>query len=218
MFVKDRMTVKPITLLPETSVSEALSMMRQNQIRRMPVLNKKGQLIGIVSEKDLLYASPSPATSLNVYEIGYLLSKLKIKEIMQTALVTVPQDMPIEEAAKIMIDNNVSGLPVMDGDKLVGIITETDVFKTLMEMMGARDAGIRVTVVVPDKPGVLNAVTGAIAAIGGDIVTIGTFYSESQSHGKMVIKVCCVEQTALRKALESVEVVTILDIQNTNAD
>ncbi|TFG72381.1 MAG: CBS domain-containing protein, partial [Anaerolineales bacterium] len=81
MLVKDRMTANPITVTPDTVVSEALSTMRQHNVRRMPVLNRKGHLVGIISEKDLLYASPSPATSLNVYEIGYLLSKLKINEI-----------------------------------------------------------------------------------------------------------------------------------------
>ena len=138
MLVKDRMTANPVTVTPDTVVSEALSTMRQNNVRRMPVLDRKGHLVGIISEKDLLYASPSPATSLNVYEIGYLLSKLKIREIMSKDVITVTEDAPLEEAARIMVDNRVSGLPVVDGDKVLGIITETDIFKTLLEMMGGR--------------------------------------------------------------------------------
>jgi len=204
MLVKDRMTTNPVTVNPNTVVSEALRAMRQNNVRRMPVLDRKDRLVGIISEKDLLYASPSPATSLNVYEIGYLLSKLKIKEIMAKDIITVTEDAPLEEAARIMIDNAVSGLPVMQGDKVVGIITETDIFKTLVEMMGGRDAGIRVTLQVLDQPGSLRDIAGAIASIGGDIVTLGTFYSEDGSRGTLVIKVCGVEKSALIEALEPI--------------
>ncbi len=212
MLVKDRMTVNPVSVNPNTVVSEALRAMRQNNVRRMPVLDRKDRLVGIISEKDLLYASPSPATSLNVYEIGYLLSNLKIKEIMAKDIITVTEDAPLEEAARIMIDNSVSGLPVMQGDKVVGIITETDIFKTLVEMMGGRDAGIRVTLHVQDQPGTLRDIADAIASIGGDIVTLGTFDSEGGNRGTLVIKVCGVEKTALIDALEPISV-DIVDVR-----
>ncbi len=212
MLVKDKMTANPITVTPDTVVSEALSTMRQHNVRRMPVLNRKGHLVGIISEKDLLYASPSPATSLNVYEIGYLLSKLKINEIMAKNVITVTQDAPIEEAARIMVDNSVGGLPVMQGDTVVGIITETDIFKTLAEMMGARDPGIRITLQVEDQPGTLRDIAGAIAAVGGDIVTLGTFYSLDGGHGTLVVKVSGVEKPALLSALKALKV-TILDVR-----
>lgn len=212
MLVKDRMTANLVTVNPDTVVSEALSTMRQYNVRRMPVLDKKGHLVGIISEKDLLYASPSPATSLNVYEIGYLLSKLKIKEIMAKDVITVTEDAPIEEAARIMVDNSVSGLPVMNGDKVVGIITETDIFKTLLEMMGARDSGIRITLQVEDKPGTLRDIAGAIAAVGGDIMTLGTFYSERGGHGILVVKVSSIDKTTLVNALESINI-DIMDIR-----
>ena len=203
MLVKDRMTANPVTVTPDTVVSEALSTMRQNNVRRMPVLDRKGHLVGIISEKDLLYASPSPATSLNVYEIGYLLSKLKIREIMSKDVITVTEDAPLEEAARIMVDNRVSGLPVVDGDKVLGIITETDIFKTLLEMMGGRDAGTRVTLQVEDQPGILRDITGAITSIGGDIITLGTFYSPDGSHGTLVVKVNGVDKKVLVSALEA---------------
>jgi acetoin utilization protein AcuB len=212
MLVKDRMTANPVTVTPDTVVSEALSTMRQNKVRRMPVLDRKGNLVGIISEKDLLYASPSPATSLNVYEIGYLLSKLKIKEIMSKEVITVTENAPLEEAARIMVDNRVSGLPVMEGDKLVGIITETDIFKTLLEMMGARDTGIRVTLRVEDKPGTLRDIAGVITSAGGDICALGTFYSEDGRHGTLVVKVAGVEKAQLITALESLGV-AITDIR-----
>lgn len=212
MQVKDRMTLNPVTVTPDTPVSEALNIMRQNKVRRMPVLDKHGRLVGIVAEKDLLYASPSPATSLNVYEIGYLLSKLRIKEIMTRNVVTVTEEDPLEQAARVMVDNAVGALPVMRGDQLVGIITETDIFKVLMEMMGARDEGIRMSLTVDDQPGMLSKIAGAIAAVGGDIVALGTFYSDERHHGNLVVKVCCVSEQALLDAMEKIDV-TVVDVR-----
>ena len=211
MLVKDRMTRNPVTVSPDTSVSEALNLMRQKKVRRMPVIDKRGHLVGIVAEKDLLYASPSPATSLNVYEIGYLLSKLKVREIMARDVVTVGEDEPLEEAARIMVDGSISGLPVVQDRTVVGIITETDIFKVLLEMMGARDEGIRLAIRVQDQPGTLSKIAGAIAAIGGDIVALGTFSSEDDLHSNLVIKVCCVDKDALVGAMDriGVEVVDV---------
>ncbi len=214
MLVKDRMSCNPVTISPDTSVSEALNLMRQSKVRRMPVLDRHGRLVGIVSEKDLLYASPSPATSLNVYEIGYLLSKLKVKEIMTRDVITVTEDAPLEEAARIMADNRVGGLPVMAENKLVGIITETDIFKVLLEMMGAREAGIRFTLRVHDEPGTLSRIAGAIAAVGGDIVALGTFYSSTQhpDHGLLVIKICGADRETLEKAISETQA-EIVDVR-----
>ena len=213
MLVKDRMTKDPVSVSPNTPVSEALNLMRQHDVRRMPVLDKRGRLVGIVAEKDLLYASPSPATSLNVYEIGYLLSKLKIKEIMSEDVITVTEDAPLEEAARIMADNAVSGLPVMRDQELVGIITETDIFKAMLEMMGARDEGLRITIRVHDEPGALSRIAGAITKIGGDIVSLGTFYSDEQSHhGTLVVKVREVNEDALVTAMKEIDA-KVLDLR-----
>jgi acetoin utilization protein AcuB len=213
MLVKERMTQNPVTVSPNTSVSEALNLMRKNDVRRMPVLDKKNRLVGIVAEKDLLYASPSPATSLNVYEIGYLLSKLKIREIMSENVITVTEDAPLEEAARIMADNGISGLPVMRDRDLVGIITETDIFKAMLEMMGARDEGLRITILVHDEPGALSRIAGAITNIGGDIVALGTFYSDEQSHhGTLVVKVRGVNEDALVTAMNEIDA-KVLDLR-----
>jgi acetoin utilization protein AcuB len=213
MFVKDRMTQNPVTVTPETSVSEALNLMRQHKVRRMPVVDKQGHLAGIVAEKDLLYASPSPATSLNVYEIGYLLSKLKVKEIMAKDVVTVTENVPLEEAARTMVDGGISGLPVLRDRAVVGIITETDIFKALLEMMGAREEGVRLTIRVHDEPGTLSRIAGAIAAVGGDIISLGTFYSDERRHGLLVVKVCCVEGRVLEEALRTIGA-EILDVRS----
>ncbi len=136
MLVGERMTPRPITVNEETSLPEALELMRKEKIRRLPVLDKHGKLVGIVTELDLLRASPSPATTLSMYEIPYLLSKVKMRDIMTREVITVTEDTPIEEAARIMADNKIGGLPVMRDDKLVGIITETDIFKLMLELFG----------------------------------------------------------------------------------
>ncbi len=172
MFVQERMTKQPVTASPEMPVADALALMRERKIRRLPILDHAGHLVGIVSDRDLLEASPSPATSLSVWEITYLLSKITIKSVMTTAVITVTPDEPLENAARIMADNKIGGLPVVMNGALVGIITETDLFKVFLGLLGAREKGIRATVSVTDAPGQLAGVTRAIADRGGSIIAI----------------------------------------------
>jgi len=193
------MTRHPVTVSPDTPVSEALDLMRREKVRRLPVLDKGSRLVGIVLEKDLLYASPSPATSLSIYEMHYLLSKLTVAEVMSREVITVDEITPLEEAARIMADNIIGGLPVMRGDQLVGIITETDLFKVFLEMLGAREKGVRLTLQVPDQKGMLASITGAIAALGGDIVSLRTFWGEDLTTGVITVKVR--EGTATKRQL-----------------
>ncbi|GAG25157.1 unnamed protein product, partial [marine sediment metagenome] len=118
MLIGERMTGHPVTVTQNEGIDDALKMMRDNHVRRLPVLDKKGKLVGIVSDKDLLYASPSPATSLSVHELHYLLSKLTVKEVMSSPVITVTEYTPLEEAARIMADSKIGGLPVMREDKV----------------------------------------------------------------------------------------------------
>lgn len=205
MLVKDRMTSDLITTTTEMPVSDALSLMHEHNIRRLPVVDKRGTLVGIVSEKDLLYASPSPATSLSVYEIGYLLSKLSLEDVMTKEVITVQQSEAVEDAACLMADNQIGGLPVLDGKSLVGIITETDVFKTFIEMLGGREEGIRLTLHVANEPGTLSNLTGAISKHGGDIVALGTFASRKRAEASLMIKVSGLEEDELVEIMESLE-------------
>jgi acetoin utilization protein AcuB len=172
MFVQERMTKQPVTASPEMPVADALALMRDRKIRRLLVVDQSGKLVGIVSDRDLLQASPSPATSLSVWEITYLLSKITLKSVMTTKVITVSPDEPLENAARIMADNKIGGLPVVENGAIVGIITETDLFKVFLELLGARVTGIRATVALEDKPGQLANVTRAIADRGGLIVAI----------------------------------------------
>jgi len=197
MNVGQRMTKNPVTVTPDVSVPEAQAIMRREKIRRLPVLDKQGKLVGIVTSLDLIHASPSPATSLDMYELHYLLSKLKVESVMTKNVITVTEDLPIEEAARIMADNNISGLPVMRNNILVGIITESDLFKLFIELFGARHKGVRLTVLLPERKGELADVAGAIAKIGGNIVSLATFEGEDPTNSYCTLKVESVDKTSL---------------------
>ena len=203
MLVGERMTKRPIIVNPDTPFDEALQLMRKERIRRLPVVDKKGKLVGIVTDKDLLYASPSPATSLSIHELHYLLSKIKVRELMTKEVVTVEEDTPLEEAARIMADNKIGGLPVMRDDRLVGIITETDLFKIFLEMLGAREKGVRLSMLVPGQKGVLAQITGEIAQMGGNIVSLGTFLGEDPTNRLVTVKAADVPKEELTAAMET---------------
>src|SRR5512146_1134891 len=119
MLVGERMTRNPVTITEDLNIDDALHVMRERRVRRLPVVDAAGKMVGIVSDKDLLHAAPSPATSLSVYELHYLLSKLTIKKVMSSPVITVGPGTPLEEAARIMADNKIGGLPVVDNDRLV---------------------------------------------------------------------------------------------------
>jgi len=214
MLIGERMTRRPITVTQDVHINEALSRMHEEKVRRLPVLDKKGKLVGIVSEKDLLYASPSPATSLSMHELHYLLSKITVKDVMTKKVITVGEDTPLEEVARIMADNKVGCTPVMREGELVGIVTETDLFKILLEMMGAREHGVRLTLNVPERVGVLAAVSREIANVGGNLVALGTFRGDDPAHAIIATKVQGVSQEALLDALKVLEV-QVRNVQET---
>jgi acetoin utilization protein AcuB len=204
------MSKDPYTIQADTSVEEALRRMREKRVRHLPVLDKAGQLVGIVTEQDLLYASPSPATSLSMYEMQYLLSKLTAAEVMSKELVTVTEDMLVEDAARIMTDHKIDGLPVMREGQLIGIITETDLFKLFLELLGARKQGVRLTMLVPDVKGTLAKITTTIAQQGGNIIALGTFLGEDPTNLLVTIKVNDIPKDRLVAALQPL-VVEMID-------
>lgn len=214
MLVRDLMTSNPVTVGPETPVPDALRLMRERKVRRLPVVDSHGRLVGIVSDKDLLYASPSPATTLAVWEIPDLLSKLKIEKVMARDVITVSEKTPLEEAARLMADKKIGGLPVMQGPDLVGIITETDVFKSLLELLGGRRSGVRIAVAVPAVKGELSKITTAIFNAGGNIVGIGMkgILGSYGDTAEVVLKVQDAGRDAVVEALRPV-VGDILDVR-----
>lgn len=201
MLVGERMTHPVVFVSPEMSIQDALQLMRRENIRRTPVV-EGGKLVGIVSDKDLLNASPSDATSLSVWELNYLLSKITIREVMTGAVITVTEDTQIEEAARIMSDNKIGGLPVVRDGSVVGIITETDLFHLLLELTGAREFGVRATFLLQDKPGELANVTNAIAESGGNVIAIGTFSGDDQATREIMMKISGVDDKTIKAILE----------------
>jgi acetoin utilization protein AcuB len=214
MLVRERMSRKPVTVTADTPITEALKVMRQKQVRRLPVLDQEGRMVGIVSEKDLLYASPSPATSLSIYEMHYMLTHLQTSELMSTQVITVTPETPVEEAARIMADNKIGGLPVMDGAKLAGIITETDIFKVFLEMLGARDKGIRLTLDIPERKGEMARITTAIAQLDGNILALSTFLGDDPTTAVVTVKVEDVPTDQLEAAMRELDL-HIEDIRET---
>jgi acetoin utilization protein AcuB len=214
MLVRERMSPNPITASPDMSVPETLRLMNERKIRRLPVLDSRGQLVGIVSDKELLKASPSPATSLAIWEIPELLARLKIDQVMTRNVITVSEDTPLEEAARIMADGRIGALPVMQGKKLVGIITETDMFKAFLQMLGGRRPGVRISASTPGVKGTLARITNAIFAVGGDIVGMG--FSEVTSSAGMQWEITFkVQDVPLDRLVEAVQPVVneILDVR-----
>lgn len=202
MLVGERMSHPVLTVTADIPVQDALVRMKKDHVRRYPVVDKTGKLVGIVTDNDLINASPSQATTLSVWEISYLLSKITVERVMTTKVITTTPDTTVERAASMMTDAHISSLPVMQGERLVGIITETDLFRILLEMLGARTPGVRLTVEVVDKPGKLYELAGAIHALGGNIVGMGAIQGESTSTRLLILKVADVKLEALQAALQ----------------
>ena len=203
MFVGERMSRPIISVSQELPINDVLAMFKKEHIRRAPVI-KDGKLIGIISQTDLLNASPSPVTSLSIWEMNYLLSKVTVKRVMSKKVITVDIDTPIEEAARIMADSKIGGLPVMHNGRVVGMITETDLFKLFLELMGARDRALRVTATIDDKPGELAKVTKAIAEAGGNFISFGFFAGADAGTKVLTFKVEGIQKDKVKQVLGNI--------------
>lgn len=212
MLVGERMSKNPVVISRDTGVDDALRLMRDKNVRRLPVVDKNGKLVGIVSDKDLYLASPSPATSLDIFELRYLLSRLTVEKIMSTPVITVTPKTPLEEAARIMADKKIGGLPVIDGDNMVGIITESDLFKIFVELLGARKRGARVTLIVPDIKGQLATLTSAIALKGGNFIALSTLEGIRAGTFEVMLKITDLDMAAVEEILGRLNV-EIIDIR-----
>ena len=211
MLVGSIMSRDLITVTDKTAIDEALKVMREKKVRRLPVLNAKGKLVGIVAEKDILYASPSPATSLSIHEIHYLVSKLTVEEIMTKDVITVTDDTPLEEAASVMADKRIGALPVMHDGNLVGIVTETDIFKAFLDLLGAREPGVRLTMKMPEGQGVLPLCMESISKLGGRLLALITWGEHDPGIRILTVKVTGVDIEQLKESIAKlgVEVVDV---------
>jgi acetoin utilization protein AcuB len=210
MLVCERMSKNPVTTRPGASVPDALKVMQGSKVRQLPVLDERGRLMAIVSLADLFRALPSPASSLSRWEVEYLLDKVKVEEVMTSDVITVTEDTPVEEAGRIMAEGKVSGLPVMRGDKLVGMITESHLFGVLLDVFGAHQPGLRVTARQPLARGGLAKLSTAIADAGGHFVA----FAESMDEGTVTFKVQDLDCETLLSAIQPL-MSEILDVRQT---
>lgn len=212
MLVGRRMTPNPITVTPDVSIADAMEQMKREKVRRFPVLDKNRKLVGIVAYDDLLHASPSSVTSLSMWEVSYLLSRVKVREVMTEEVLTVTEDTTLEEAARLMVDHKIGGLPVMRDDVVVGIITESDVFKVMLELLAAREKGVRLTVLAPYFKGSLAQISSAITEKGGLIHALNTFLGEDPTNWGCHLKVTDISKDELLEVVEPL-VVEIIDVR-----
>ncbi|HWR10020.1 CBS and ACT domain-containing protein [Sporomusa sp.] len=181
MIVSKRMTANPTTITSAMTIVDALQIMRSNKFRRLPVVDN-GKLVGIVTDRDLREVSASPATSLSVFELNYLLAKMQVKDIMTRKVLTISADATVEEAALLMYNNKIGGLIAVDANQaVVGILTETDIFKAFVDAMGLPQGKTRLSLIVPDRLGVINDISGVFKEQG---VSIGSFVSFPAEDGQ----------------------------------
>ena len=177
MLVRDWMTQDPVTITDETSMMKAIHIMKERRFRRLPVIHQ-GKLVGMVTDRDLKEASPSKATTLDVHELYYLLAELQIKEIMTKNPLSVSPDDTVEHAAQLMLEHTISGLPVVDAEgKLLGILTQTDVFRAFMHISGISQGGVQYALRLEDKPGLIKEVVDLLRDKGARFVSLLTSYT-----------------------------------------
>jgi acetoin utilization protein AcuB len=173
MLIRELMIPKPAVLTPHMTMPDALKLMHEKNVHRMPVVDGHGTLVGIISETDLHNATPSSATLLSFWEIPTLLAKITVEMLMVKDVATVTEDTPVEDAARLMADRNVGCLVVMKGKTLVGMVNQSDIFRAFMELLGGRRKGVRIWATTADEKGTVARITSAIAAVSGDLVGLG---------------------------------------------
>jgi acetoin utilization protein AcuB len=212
MKAKRFMTPSPITASPKTNYSEAMHLMRDNHVHHLPIVDAKGSLVGIVSHSDMLSATPSPVTSLSVFEIYSLLDKVTMSDIMSHPVLAIEEDCSLAAAAQFMIDNEIGCLPVMREDKLVGIITDTDIFKAFVDAMGGSEPGSYVEAQMPDEKGQLASTLSAMVAAGSYIVSVSLFYDEP-GYAIAAIKERGGDEKKLQEELKKLGAVELLEFR-----
>ncbi|MFP4657689.1 MAG: CBS and ACT domain-containing protein [Desulfonatronovibrionaceae bacterium] len=179
MLLKNWMTTDVITVTPDTSMMKASKILKDKDIHRLPVVDDNGRLVGIVSDRDIKDASPSKATTLDVHELYYLLSEIKIKDIMTRNLHTIDSEATVEKAAVEMMDKKIEGMPVVDSEqKVVGIITDTDIFKVLIQISGVYLGGVQMGFKLTNETGALKKILDDLRAHGARIISIQSSYED----------------------------------------
>ena len=188
MYVSDWMTKKVFTVEPDDYLSDAITLMKEQGIKHLPVV-KGGTLRGMISDRDIKEFSPSKATSLDIYELHYIVANTKIKELMRTKVATTTPDTPVEEAAMVMLDRNIGSLPVVEAGCLCGIISDKDIFHALVDITGVRHGGHRIYLTIEDRPGSIREVADIVRRHGFHLQGILTSYEWTrEGYRKVVIR------------------------------
>ena len=216
MLVKEVMTPNPVVIEPNMPVTRAQRIMKEDQVRHLPVLRKGKELVGMITRDALNRALPSELSSLSIWEINYHLANIKVRDVMVKKVLTVTENITVEDAARIMIENKIGSLPVMREGQLVGIVTDVDLLGALSNLMGWRQPGVRVTIQVPDERGWLAKVATAIADAGGLVAGGGAYPVSEPLKANLVFKVRNVALDELRALLDEMEGVVILDIRESH--
>ncbi|HWR41145.1 MAG TPA: CBS and ACT domain-containing protein [Patescibacteria group bacterium] len=214
MFVNKKMTKNPVTIPSTTTVADAFDLMRTKKFRRVPVVDN-GKLVGIVTDRDLRQVTASPATSLSIFELNYLLAKMQVKEVMTKNVVTINVEATVEEAALLMSTHKIGGLVVVDTQQtVVGIITETDIFKCLIDVMGLAEGKTRISLAVLDRVGVVAEISGIFRDLGINIGSM-VMYPVEGGQSELVIRADVADTQVLREKLAAAgfEIQHIVQIQ-----
>ena len=203
MLVSNWMSKNLITVDVEDSMQTAMKLMKENGIRMLPVL-KKDKLVGVVTDRDLKRASASDATTLDIHELLYLISKIKVQSVMTKSPVTVPRNYTVEETAEVLLKHKISGAPVVDQNgKVVGVITQTDLFRVLISLTGVGKGGIQFAFQLEDRAGSIKEVADIIRLYGGRMVSILTSYEGvPEGYRKVFIRMHSIERTRLQQLKE----------------
>ena len=213
MLVKDVMTSNLICGHPEMSVTKVQALMSENNIRHVPIVDEEEALIGLITQRSLLSALRTDENTLSQFEVSYILTKIKAHHVMVEDVITIDGDVPIEEAARIMADKKIGCMPVMKGVDLIGIITDNDLFNVMLNLLGARRHGIRMTILQPDRAGEVARLSRVIDEKGGYFSVFVTAPTSDPDTWVSIIKVTNVPQEELVEAVNSLEGDQIKDVR-----
>ena len=200
MYVKNRMTTNPYTIAFDAPITEVIELMREKNLKRVPVVHGD-RVVGMLTHGDIQKVSPTKATTLSIYELNYLLAKTKVSDAMTKNAITISPDALLEEAAVLMRENKISSLAVEKDSKLVGIITESDIFDAFIDLLGFRDVGSRITIQAVDAPGVLADITEIFRDLDSNITHIAA-YRGSNGYSDVVIRTNTINTDSLEKGLQ----------------
>ncbi len=206
MLVSNWMSKPVITVDKNDSMKEATRLFKENNIRILPVMDREN-LVGVVTDRDLKRASASDATSLEIHELLYLLTQIKIKEVMTQNPITVTPDFSVEETAQLLLKNKISAVPVVDENgRVVGIITQTDLFKVLTNLTGVDKKGVQFAFTIEDRPGSIKQITDIIRGYGGQLVSILTSYQNAPSgYRNLYVRAYQIDRTRFPKLIDDLK-------------